>query len=70
MAETLTVEINVSARNSIDRLKKAFGVATDVEVLSRALALANTAAEIAGTEKIVHLTGAAPEKHLAITLNG
>jgi len=69
MSEILEVQIPGATRDVIDRLKTTFGVRTDAEVLSRALGLANTAMQIAGTEKKVTLSGKDADKAITVDLD-
>jgi hypothetical protein len=57
MAEALFIEFPDRTRELLERLKISFGVKTDAEVLTRALGLANTAAKVAGPDKVVTLSG-------------
>ncbi len=69
MSEMLAVQITGPTRTVLDRLKASFGVKTDAEVLSRALGLANTAVDVAGTAKTVTLSGEDAEQAVTVSLD-
>jgi hypothetical protein len=69
MVEALSVQIPGTTRELLERLKKSFGVTSDAEVLSRALGLANTAVEVAGSKSIVTLTGEHPDTSVTVSLD-